>query len=140
VYPNEHITGPIINAAYQLHKQLGPGLIESVYEAVLTQMLERRGFRVERQKPISFEFDGIRFDETFRIDMLVNEQVVVELKAVEKVAPVHLRQLLTYLKIMKLPVGLLINFGEATISDGVRRVLNSQQLAGTSGGADIVNK
>jgi len=126
VYPNEHITGAIINAAYRLHTRLGPGLLESVYEVVFAKMLEEIGFRVERQSPVSFEFEGIQFTDACRVDLLVEKQVVVELKALEKLAPVHSRQLLTYLRLLDLPVGLLINFGAARLNDGLHRVLNSR--------------
>ena len=118
-------TGAIVDASVKIHVGLGPGLLESVYEVVLARALEKRGFRVERQKPISFEYDGIVFDEGFRTDLLVDSRVVVELKSVEKLAPVHGKQLLTYLRLMNLPVGLLINFGAATLKEGLRRIVNN---------------
>jgi len=120
----DDVTGVIVDAAYHLHMRLGPGLLETVYEAVLAKELERRGLRVERQKPISFEFDGITFEEGFRVDLLVEEMVVIELKSVEKTAPVHYKQVLTYLKLMDLRVGLLINFGAATMKEGLHRIVN----------------
>ena len=120
----DDITGAIIDSAMKIHIDLGPGLLESVYEAVLARSLERRGFHVERQKPISFEYDGMVFAEGFRADLLVNDLVVVELKSVEKVAPVHSKQLLTYLRLMHLSVGLLINFGGATLKEGLHRIFN----------------
>lgn len=123
------VTGEIVDAAYRLHTRLGPGLLESVYEAVLANALERKGLSVERQKPISFEFDGIRFEEGFRADLLVNGRVLVELKSVEKLAPVHRKQVLTYLRLLNLEVGLLINFGAALFKDGVQRVINSNGLS-----------
>ncbi len=107
-----------------IHKELGPGLLESVYEVVLARALERRGFQVERQKPVRFEFDGMVFEDAFRVDLLVDERVLVELKSVEKLASVHCKQLLTYLRLMKLPVGLLINFGGATLKEGLKRIVN----------------
>ncbi|HET9985862.1 MAG TPA: GxxExxY protein [Longimicrobiales bacterium] len=118
------ITGEIIDSAVKLHKRLGPGLLESVYEALLARDLERRGLRVERQKRVRFEFDGLVFDEGLRVDLLVEDIVVVELKSADQFAPVHWRQLLTYLRLLHLPVGLLINFGAPTLKDGLRRVLN----------------
>ena len=124
--PNEHITGPIIDVAYRLHTRLGPGLLESVYETVFARMLEEAGFQVERQSPVSFEVEGIRFDEACRVDLLVEKKVVVELKAVETLAPVHKRQLLTYLRLLDLPAGLLINFGAARLNDGLHRILNAR--------------
>jgi iron complex transport system substrate-binding protein len=121
----DDITGEIIDAAYKLHTGLGPGLLESVYEAVLARDLTRRGFKVERQKPVAFDFDGMHFEEGLRIDLLVDEIVIVELKSVEKLAPVHSKQVLTYLRLMKLPVGLLINFGGATLKEGLHRIVNN---------------
>jgi iron complex transport system substrate-binding protein len=121
----DEITGAIIDAAMKIHIELGPGLLESVYEVVLARALERRGFKVERQKPIRFEYDGMVFDDGFRVDLLIEGRVVVELKSVEKLAPVHSKQLLTYLRLMHLPVGLLINFGAATLKEGLQRIVNN---------------
>jgi iron complex transport system substrate-binding protein len=95
-------------------------------------MLERRGLRVERQKTVVFEFDGMHFDEGLRIDLLVEGCLIVELKSVETLAPVHSKQLLTYLRLMKLPVGLLINFGAATFKEGVKRIVNGHTDAASS--------
>jgi len=99
--------------------------LESVYEAVLARDLERRGFVVERQKSVSFEFDGLQFKDAMRVDLLVDARVVIEAKSVEKVLPVHPKQLLTYLRLLKLPVGLLINFGAPTLKEGVQRIVNT---------------
>jgi GxxExxY protein len=118
------ITGQIVDVAFRLHSRLGPGLLESVYETVLARMLQERGLRVERQKAVSFEFDGCVFDEGLRVDLFVENTVVVELKAVEKVAPVHVKQVLTYLRLLNLPVGLLINFGAGRMKDGLQRITN----------------
>lgn len=123
----DEITGEIVDAAVKVHTLLGPGLLESVYEVVLARALERRGLKVERQKPVSFEFDGMRFDEGFRLDLLVEGVVVVELKSVEKLAPVHPKQLLTYLRLLHLQVGLLINFGVPTLKEGLHRIVNHYQ-------------
>jgi iron complex transport system substrate-binding protein len=120
----DEVTGAIIDAALQIHRDLGPGLLESVYETVLGRALEKRGLRVERQKPIRFDYDGVTFEEGFRVDLLVDHRVVVELKSVEKLAPVHSKQVLTYLRLMNLPVGLLINFGAATLKEGLHRIVN----------------
>jgi len=120
----DDITGAVVDSAMKIHMELGPGLLESVYEAVLARALERRGLQVERQKVIRFEYDGMVFDEGFRTDLLVEGRVVVELKSVEKLAPVHSKQLLTYLRLMNLPVGLLINFGSATLKEGLHRIVN----------------
>jgi iron complex transport system substrate-binding protein len=120
----DDITGEIVDAAYKLHMRLGPGLLESVYEMVLAKELQRRGLRVERQRTVSFEFDGMRFEDGFRVDILVEGVVVVELKSVENLAPVHSKQVLTYLRLLNLPVGLLLNFGAATMKEGLHRIVN----------------
>ena len=121
------ITGEIVKAAYDLHTRLGPGLLESVYETVLAKTLEQRGFSVERQKAVSFEFDGMRFEDGFRADLIVDGRVLVELKSVEKLAPVHSKQVLTYLRLLDFPIGLLINFGAPRLKDGLQRILNSHR-------------
>lgn len=123
----DQITGEIVDAAYQTHTRLGPGLLESVYEAVLARALEERGLVVERQKSISLEIDGMHFDEGFRADLLVEERVLVELKSIEKLAPIHSKQVLTYLRLLGLSVGLLINFGALRLNDGLHRIVNSYQ-------------
>ncbi|MDD4266809.1 MAG: GxxExxY protein [Pirellulaceae bacterium] len=121
----DDITGQIVDAAYKLHTRLGPGLLESVYETVLGRELERRGLAVERQKAVSFEFDGMYFGDGLRVDLLVEGVVVVELKSVENLAPVHSKQVLTYLRLLNLSVGLLINFGAATLKEGLHRIVNN---------------
>ena len=120
----DDITGAIVDAAMKVHIALGPGLLESVYETVLAHELQRRGLRVELQKPVAIEYDGLHFDEGFRADLVVEDRVIVELKSVEKLAPVHSKQLLTYLRLLQLPVGLLLNFGAGTLKEGLRRVVN----------------
>jgi GxxExxY protein len=118
------VTGAVIDAAVRIHRELGPGLLESVYELVLAHELVRRGFHVERQRPVPIEYDGLAFEEGFRADLIVEARVVVELKSVERLAPVHWKKLLTYLRLMHLEVGLLINFGDALLKDGLHRVVN----------------
>ncbi len=120
----EEIAAIVIDAAFQLHRDLGPGLLESVYEAVLSKMLEQRGLWTERQKPVPIHYQGVSLDEGFRLDMLVNGQLIVELKSVENIHPVHPKQLLTYLRLMNLPLGLLFNFGAPLLKDGLQRVVN----------------
>ena len=115
----------IVDAAYQIHKKLGPGLLESVYETVLTFELERRGLYVNRQVPVAIVYEDISFNEGFRADLIVEDKVIVELKSVEKVAPVHKKQLLTYLRLGDKRLGLLINFSAALIKEGISRVVNS---------------
>jgi iron complex transport system substrate-binding protein len=128
----DEVSGAIVDCAYHIHKELGPGLLESVYEAVLAKRLQQLGFSVERQKPIPFEFDGLVFEEGFRVDLLVERVVVVELKSVERMARVYPKQLLTYLKLMNLHVGLLINFGAATLKEGLERVVNNHVPSASS--------
>jgi iron complex transport system substrate-binding protein len=123
--PIDEITSEVIDAAMALHKRLGPGLLESVYEAILARQLERRGLRVERQKQVAFEFDGMHFADGLRVDLLVEDAVVVELKSVEQTSPVHSKQVLTFLRLLNLPVGLLINFGGATLKEGLQRLVNN---------------
>lgn len=125
----EQVAGEIVDAALWPHRRLGPGLLESVYESLLAQELRRRGLVVRRQQPIEFELDGLRFREGFRVDLIVQDSVMIELKAVEKLAPVHWRQVLTYLRILDLPIGLLINFGGATLKEGLHRVINDYRLS-----------
>jgi GxxExxY protein len=124
VHENE-IARQVVDAAYRVHTVLGPGLLESVYETALARELTRRGLSVERQVPVPVIYEDLRFDEGFRADLLVQEGVIVELKSVEKLAPVHFKQLLTYLRLADKRLGLLINFGEALIKDGIHRVVNN---------------
>ncbi len=120
----ERIATDVVDASVKLHKRLGPGLLESVYEAVLARELERRGHRVERQKPIPIRYEDLQFDEGFRADLVVDGCFIVELKSVENLAPVHGKQLLTYLRLMNLRLGLLINFGSVLLKEGMKRIVN----------------
>ena len=120
----DEVSGIVVDAAYRLHTRIGPGLLEKVYERLLEKMLVERGLKVESQKEVSFELDGILFEKGFRVDLLVEDCVVVEVKALEKVAPTHARQLLSYLRLMQLRVGVLLNFGVPRMNDGVKRVVN----------------
>ena len=115
----------IVDVAYQIHTKLGPGLLESVYEAVMKYELRKRGLRAENQVPIPVEWDGERMDVGFRADLLVENCVIVELKSIEAVAPVHKKVLLTYLRIADRRLGLLINFGVELIKNGISRVANN---------------
>lgn len=121
----DDITGTIVDASLTIHRDLGPGLLESVYEAILARVLEKRGLHVVRHHSVGIEYDGMSFPEGFRVDLLVEHRVVVELKSVEQLAPVHYKQLLTYLRLLRLPVGLLINFGAPTLKEGLHRVVNN---------------
>ena len=118
------VSDDILDVALRLHRELGPGLLESVYEALLANRLEALSYRVEQQKVISVEFEGAFFEAAFRADLLVDGRLLVEVKSAERLLPVHSKQLLTYLRLMKQPVGLLINFGGETLKEGVRRVVN----------------
>jgi GxxExxY protein len=118
------IAKEIVDAAYRIHVGLGPGLLESVYEVVMAKELERRGLHVRRQVAVPIEFDGLHFEEGFRADMIVGDCVIVELKSIEKVLPIHKKQVLTYLRLLEMRLGLLINFGETLIKDGISRVAN----------------
>ena len=118
----DDVTGAVVDAAYKLHTRLGPGLLESVYEMILARDLARRGFLVERQRPVSFDYDGLHFQDGFRIDLLVDK--CVEVKSVEQNARVHAKQLLTYLRLLNLQVGLLLNFGAPTAKEGIQRIVN----------------
>ena len=113
-----------VDAAFQVHSRLGPGLLESVYEVALSHEIRKRGLTVERQTPISIHYDGLCFEEGFRADLIVEDLLIVELKSVEKISPVHKKQLLTYLKLTDRRLGLLINFGDYLIKDGIFRVVN----------------
>jgi GxxExxY protein len=121
---DEDLTGRIIGAAMRVHTALGPGLLESVYEACLAHELAAIALGVQRQVELPVEYGGIRIDAGFRIDLLVDRRVVVELKAVERVLPIHEAQLLTYLRLSGLHTGLLLNFNVTRLTDGItRRVL-----------------
>jgi GxxExxY protein len=117
------IAREVVDAAFRLHTELGPGLLESVYEAVLARELELRGLTAARQVPVSFEYRGLKFDEGFRADLIVNGLVIVELKSVETLHPSAKKQLKTYLKLTGRKLGLLINFGAPLIKDGIHRVV-----------------
>jgi GxxExxY protein len=108
-----------------LHTKLGPGLLESIYEVLLAYELKKRGLSVVRQVPIIVEYDGIRFEKGYRLDLLVEDKVIVEVKSIEKVANIHKKQLLTYLRLTNKKLGLLINFNEELIRDEITRVVNS---------------
>lgn len=114
-----------VDCGFKLHERIGPGLLESVYEACLFQSPAQRGLRIERQKTVPIRFDGLVIDEGFRIDLLVEDSLLIELKSVESLAAVHGKQVLTYLRLMDLPLGLLMNFGAATFKEGTRRIINN---------------
>ena len=114
----------IVDACFKIHTKLGPGLLESVYESVLLYELEKRGLSVTKQQVIPVSYDGTQFEEGFRADLIVEDKIIIELKSVEKVMPVHKKQLLTYLRLSDRKLGLLVNFGENLIKNGISRVIN----------------
>ncbi|NOZ39012.1 MAG: GxxExxY protein [Planctomycetes bacterium] len=116
----------IIDCAVHLHQSLGPGLLETVYEVTLARKLEKRGLSVQRQIPIAIEFEGHRFEEGFRADLIVEGKVILELKSVENVHPAHKKQLLTYLRLTGMKLGYLLNFGDALMKDGITRIINGK--------------
>lgn len=114
----------VIDCGFRLHRDLGPGLLESAYEAILAHQLVAHGICVERQKPIPIRYDGVELAEGFRADLLLEGRLLVELKSVERLSPLHSKQVLTYLRLLDLPLGILVNFGGATFKEGVRRIAN----------------
>jgi GxxExxY protein len=114
----------VVDACYHIHTRLGPGLLESVYTRILEYELVKRGLQVRREIPIRFRYDELEFDEGFRADIVVEDKLILELKSVENTAPVHKKQLLTYLKLTEMKLGLLINFGSPLIKDGIVRIVN----------------
>ncbi len=121
--PENVISGLILDKALYLHRHFGPGLLETAYEEALVYLLEKENLKVERQKTIPVTIDGLSISAGFRADLIVENSVICEIKSVEKLAPVHYAQLLTYLKFSKMKVGLLINFGEKTLKDGIKRIV-----------------
>jgi iron complex transport system substrate-binding protein len=120
----DSLSGIVVDECIKLHREIGPGLFENVYEAVLAGRLERRGLKVARQFPVPVEIDGQIFDPAFRVGILVENRLVLEIKAVERLSQTHIRQMLTYLRLLKQPIGLLLIFSHGTMMDGIRRVSN----------------
>jgi len=120
----EHTARKILDSAFKVHSALGPGLLESVYEAVLAYELAKQRVKVERQVPIPISYEGLRFEEGFRADLIVDDKIVVELKSVESLAPVRSKQVLTQLRLTGRALGFLINFGEVHLKDGIERIVN----------------
>jgi GxxExxY protein len=118
------IATAVVDAAFKIHTTLGPGLLESVYEAVLAFELQRRGLQVARQVGLPVNYEGVKLELGFRIDLIVNNKLIIEVKSIESLAPVHKKQLLTYLRLTDLRLGLLINFNVERIKDGIQRVVN----------------
>ena len=121
----DELSGIVVDECIRIHRDLGPGLLESVYETVLAGALERQGFRVDRQLPVEITYDGLHFPAAFRIDLLVAGMLIVEIKSVERLSNLHAKQLLTYLRLTHRSVGLLLNFSGETMKEGIRRVVNN---------------
>jgi GxxExxY protein len=117
----------VVDSAIAVHRGLGPGLLETVYEVVLAHELRKRGLQVERQVPISIEYNGVTFNEGFRADIIVDDKVVLELKSVEKTTAAHRKQIQTYLRLSGRKLGFLLNFGEALMKNGITRAVNGLQ-------------
>ncbi len=120
--PSDKIAKEVVDAAFQVHSRLGPGLLESAYEACLAHELNKRGFQVERQKPQPVVYDGLEIEVGYRLDLFVDSTLIIELKAVEQILPIHQAQLMTYLKLSQKTLGLLINFNVPLIKHGIKRV------------------
>ncbi len=123
----DDISGIVIEEAIGIHRELGPGLLETVYETVLAGRIEKRGLRAARQVPVPIEFDGNAFGAAFKIDILVEDRLILEIKSVEQLGKTHAKQLLTYLRLTQQPVGLILNFSAATMREGIRRMVNNYQ-------------
>lgn len=121
----EPLASLVIDTALSVHIDVGPGLLESVYEQLLANRLRLQGLTVDRQLPVGAKIDGLDFPDAFRIDLLIEGKLLIEIKSVEKLAPIHAKQTLTYLRLMQLPLGLLINFGGITLKEGIKRVVNN---------------
>lgn len=126
------IARQIVDTAFRLHRDVGPGLLESAYETLLSAKLTAIGLHVERQVTIDAVVDDIHLPAAFRIDLLVNQLIVVEVKSVEKTLPIHAKQLQTYLRLGQFPLGFVVNFGTAMFKDGIRRLINSDALLASS--------
>ncbi len=122
--PHNTLTGKIIGAAIEVHRTLGPGLLESAYEACLVFELQERGLNVERQKPLPLVYKNVKLDSGYRLDLIVEAKVVVEVKSLSEIAAVHKAQLLSYLRLANLQIGLLINFNVKMLKQGIHRIIN----------------
>lgn len=123
----EELSAIVVDCGYRLHVEAGPGLLETVYEVVLARMLADRGLVVKRQVPVPIRLMGMSFEEGFRADLIVEDRLLIELKSVENLLPVHSKQVLTYLRLLNLPLGLLINFGAPMFKDGCKRIVNNHR-------------
>ena len=122
------IAAEVVDAAYKVHTTLGPGLLESVYESTLEYELQKRGLSVLRQIGLPVYYEGLKLELGYRVDLIVGDKVIIEIKSIEALAPIHKRQLLTYLRLANMRLGLLINFNVERIKDGIKRVVNGLEL------------
>jgi iron complex transport system substrate-binding protein len=125
----ERLTGILLDHAMFLHKKIGPGIAESVYEELLLDRLIQAGLRVDRQQPVNLVFENKTYPNAFRYDLLVEGILLIELKSIEAMGPVHVKQVQTYIRLMNLPIGLLLNFGCETLKQGIRKIYNKQWKA-----------
>ncbi|WP_077145144.1 GxxExxY protein [Sphingopyxis sp. KK2] len=123
----EELASIAVDCGFHLHKELGPGLLESAYEAIMADQLARRGLNVLRQVPIPLRYGSVELAEGFRADLLIEGRLLVELKSVERLSPLYGKQVLTYLRLLDMPLGLLINFGGETFKEGVKRIVNNHR-------------
>lgn len=121
----DSISADVVNEAIRIHRELGPGLFEGVYETVMAGALARKGYKVDRQRPVDIHYDGMRFEAAYKIDILVEDSLIIEVKSVERLNGTHAKQLLTYLRLMNQPLGLLLNFSGETMKEGIRRLVNN---------------
>jgi GxxExxY protein len=123
--PENILAKKVLDEAFRVHTELGPGLLESVYEQVLAHRLQKAGHRVDIQKPVAIEVDGLSIPDAFRTDLMIDDLLIIELKSVDQLKPVFAKQLLTYLRLSRLKLGLLINFGALRLKDGIERISNN---------------
>jgi GxxExxY protein len=121
------ISADVVDEPIRIHRELGPGLLESVYETVLAGALARRGYKIDRQKPVDIRFDGMTFAAAFRVDIQIDDSLIIEIKSVERLNGAHAKQLLTYLRLLRQPLGLLLNFSGETMKEGIRRLVNNHR-------------
>jgi iron complex transport system substrate-binding protein len=121
------ISADVVDEAIKIHRELGPGLYETVYETVLAGALARRGYKIDRQRPVDIQYDGMTFKDAYKIDILVEDSLVIEIKSVERLTGAHAKQVITYLRLLKQPLGLLLNFSGETMKEGIRRLANNHR-------------
>lgn len=122
----EKLVTLVLNSGLQLHRQVGPCLLESVYEDVVADRLAAAGLKIDRQQPVNIVIDGKTYQQAFRFDILVEDRLLLEIKSIEKLGPIHISQTLTYIRLVNLPIALLLNFGNETFKQGIRRVVNDR--------------